>query len=183
MGIGEIMAGTPAIFLDRDGIIIRAIVCEGKPYPPSQLDEVELLPQAIDPLNKLASRGYLLVGITNQPDVARGTQSREMVETINNLVLSRLPIREIFVCYHDNDDHCDCRKPKPGLILEASRKFGIDLANSWMVGDRWKDVAAGQAAGIKTIFVNNHYSEEFQSKPADKSIEDLSLLADLILQG
>src|SRR5688572_12552498 len=122
------MAGFPAVFLDRDGIINRAVVREGKPYPPARLEDVEILPGAIVSLQSLADFGYVLIGITNQPDVARGTQSRETVESINALIQSRLPVREIFVCYHDNADDCDCRKPRPGLILEAAKKYGLDLS-------------------------------------------------------
>ncbi|MCJ7435787.1 MAG: HAD-IIIA family hydrolase, partial [Anaerolineales bacterium] len=133
------MAGLPAAFLDRDGVINRAVVRDGKPYPPARLEDVEILPGAITSLQRLADSGYILIGITNQPDVARDTQSREVVESINAMIQSRLPLREIFVCYHDNIDNCDCRKPKPGLILRAAEKYGVDLSQSWMVGDRWKD--------------------------------------------
>ncbi len=156
------MAGLPAVFLDRDGVINRAVVRDGRPYPPARLEDVEILSGAIFSIQRLAERGYVLIGITNQPDVARGTQSREVVESINAMILSRLPLREIFVCYHDNNDNCDCRKPKPGLILRAADKYGLDLSQSWMVGDRWKDIAAGRAAGLKTIFVDYHYAETYE---------------------
>lgn len=172
-----------AVFLDRDGIINQAIVREGKPYPPAMLEEVEILAGATASLQRLASWGYVLIGITNQPDVARGTQSRERVESINQLILSRLPIREIFVCYHDDQDNCDCRKPKPGLILQAAKKYTLNLNASWMVGDRWKDIAAGQAAGLRTIFVDYHYAETYQGSSADFMVEDIVLLADIILKG
>jgi len=105
------------------------------------------------------------------------------VEAINRLIQSRLPIREIFVCYHDNADDCDCRKPKPGLIWQAAKKYGLDLSISWMVGDRWKDIAAGQAAGLKTIFVDYHYAETYQGISADFIVEDTVFLADIILKG
>jgi D-glycero-D-manno-heptose 1,7-bisphosphate phosphatase len=176
------MAGSRAVFLDRDGVINRAIVCMGKPYPPARLEDVEILPGSSLSLRRLADYGYVLIGITNQPDVARGNQSRDTVESINTLIQSSLPIREILVCYHDNADECDCRKPKPGLILKAAQKYGIDLSRSWMVGDRWKDIAAGQAAGLKTIFVDYHYSEEYNCAPADFIVEDTSFLADIILK-
>ena len=175
--------GLPAVFLDRDGIINRAIVRDGKPYPPLRLDDFEILPGSITALLRLADSGYVLIGITNQPDVARGTQSREMVESFNALIQSRLPIREIFVCYHDNTDNCECRKPKAGLILKAVDKYGLDLSTSWMVGDRWKDVAAGQAVGLRTIFVNYHYAEDYAGAPADFVVEDTTHLADIILKG
>ncbi|MEP7136547.1 MAG: HAD family hydrolase [Chloroflexota bacterium] len=177
------MTGLPAVFLDRDGILNRAMVRNGKPYPPARLDELEILPGSITALARLAEAGYVLIGITNQPDVARGTQSRKIVESFNALIQSKLPVREIFVCYHDNGDNCECRKPKPGLILQATNKHNLDLLNSWMVGDRWKDIAAGQAVGLKTIFVDYHYAEAYEGTPADFTVEDTVGLADIILKG
>ncbi len=174
---------SPAIFLDRDGVMNQAILRDGKPYPPQRLDEVKILSGAVASLPRLAEAGFVLVGITNQPDVARGTQSRDIVESINKQVLSCLPVREIFVCYHDNADGCSCRKPRPGLILQAAEKYGLDLSLSWMVGDRWKDIAAGKAAGLKTIFVNYHYRENYQSAPPDFTVEDVKAIADIILKG
>jgi D-glycero-D-manno-heptose 1,7-bisphosphate phosphatase len=173
----------PAIFLDRDGIMNRAVVRDGRPFPPASMEEFEILPGALISLPKLASSGYVLIGITNQPDVARGTQTRQRVESFNALLQSNLPVHEIFVCYHDNLDHCECRKPRPGLILQAAQKYNLDLSQSWMVGDRWKDIAAGQALGLKTIFVNYHYVEPFEGPPADFIVEDTSALADIILKG
>ena len=177
------MGGLPAVFLDRDGVLNRAIVYDGKPYPPSRLDDLEILPGSIISLAKLADLGYVLIGVTNQPDVARGTQSRELVESLNAVVQTRLQINEILVCYHDELDQCNCRKPKPGLILQAAEKYGLDLSRSWMVGDRWKDIAAGQAAGLKTIFVDYHYVETYKGNYADYIIEDTLYLADIILKG
>jgi D-glycero-D-manno-heptose 1,7-bisphosphate phosphatase len=177
------MSGSPAVFLDRDGVINRAMIWDGKPYPPAQLDDFEILPGSVTSLSRLAAFGYVLIGITNQPDVARGTQSREMVESFNRLIQSRLPVRQIFVCYHDNADRCDCRKPKPGLILQAANEYGLDLSRSWMVGDRWKDIAAGQSLGLKTIFVDYHYAEAYEGLPADFTVVDTSELADIILKG
>jgi D-glycero-D-manno-heptose 1,7-bisphosphate phosphatase len=183
VGIGAVMTGSPAVFLDRDGIINRAILRKGKPYPPARLEDVEILPGTVPSLKQLAAAGYVLIGITNQPDVARGTQSRAVVESINMLIESKLPVREIFVCYHDNDDECACRKPKPGLILLAAEKYRLDLSRSWMVGDRWKDVSAGRAAGLKTIFVDYHYAEIYKGAPADFTVGDTALLAEIILNG
>lgn len=172
-----------AVFLDRDGVLNRAVVRDGKPFPPARLADVEILPGAITSLGQLADCGYVLIGITNQPDVARGTQSREGVESINALIQSSLPLREIFVCYHDHADECDCRKPKPGLILQAAEKYGLDLSQSWMVGDRWKDIVAGHAAGSKTIFVDHHYTETYKGASADFTVEDTAFIADIILQS
>ena len=177
------MSGLPAVFLDRDGVINRAIVREGRPFPPARIEELEILPGAFTSLPTLAASGFVLIGVTNQPDVARGVQASKTVESFNGLLLSRLPIREIFVCYHDNIDNCDCRKPRPGLILQAVKKYELDLSKSWMIGDRWKDIAAGQALGLKTIFVDYHYVEPYEALPADFVVEDTSVLADIILKG
>jgi D-glycero-D-manno-heptose 1,7-bisphosphate phosphatase len=177
------VSGLPAVFLDRDGVINRAVLREGRPYPPASMEEFEILPGSLTSLTRLADSGYVLIGVTNQPDVARGTQSRQAVEAFNARILSELPVREIFVCYHDNSDHCDCRKPMPGLILQAAEKYGLDLSNSWMVGDRWRDIAAGQAVRLRTIFVDYHYAEKFECPPADFTVGDTLFLADIILRG
>lgn len=173
----------PAVFLDRDGVINRSVVRDGKPYPPASLEELELIPGAIDSLKKLAEAGYLLIGVTNQPDVARGSQSLEMVEAINSHIKMKLPVTAIFTCYHDNQDDCPCRKPKPGLILQGAQEYGVDLTKSWMVGDRWKDISAGQAAGLHTVFVDYHYIETYNGPPAEFVIEDMAALAGIILHS
>lgn len=183
MGIGEVIRRSPAIFLDRDGIINRAIVRDGKPYPPMNLDEMELLPWTSDSLRGLHNLGYMLIGITNQPDVARGRQTRQAVEAMHAWLLRQLPLQAIFVCYHDEADHCNCRKPRPGLILEAADKYHLDLSQSWMVGDRWKDIAAGQAAGLRTIFVDYRYSESYACPPAEFVVEDTTQVSHIILKG
>lgn len=183
MGIHEVKPGSPAVFLDRDGVIDRAIVRDGRPFPPSRVEDLQLLPGTIASAQALAKAGYVLIGITNQPDVARGTQSREGVALINACIQARLPVREVMVCYHDDADHCECRKPMPGLIFQAEHKYSLDLSRSWMVGDRWKDIAAGQAAGLKTIFVDYHYSERYQGPPPTYIIEDTRSIAQIILKG
>lgn len=177
------MAGVPTVFLDRDGIINRAVMRGGKPHPPASVDELEIIPAAVRSLRTLAEAGYLLLGVTNQPDVARGVQTREAVEAIHAYILRELPVREIFACYHDDEDDCACRKPKPGLILQAAEKYDSDLSASWMVGDRWRDVLAGRAAGLKTVFVDYKYGESYRGAPADFIIEDVSALAEVILRA
>jgi D-glycero-D-manno-heptose 1,7-bisphosphate phosphatase len=177
------MPGIPTVFLDRDGVINRSVVRNGKPYPPASVDELEIIPGTVNSLRRLADAGYLLLGVTNQPDVARGGQTREAVEAINARIVAALPIREIFTCYHDNRDDCPCRKPKPGLILRGAEKYRSDMSRSWMVGDRWKDVSAGKAAGLRTVFVNYNYDEIYNGIPADFTIEDMTALAGIILRS
>ena len=154
-----------AVFLDRDGVINRAVVRDGKPYPPISLVELEILPGVHEALQKLHDANYILVVVTNQPDVARGTTKREDVELINNFLASQLPIDDFKTCYHDSRDKCGCRKPLPGALLEAAHDYDIDLSKSFMVGDRWRDVEAGAAAGCKTFFINYRYAEQKPDKP------------------
>ncbi len=148
-----------SIFLDRDGVLNRAFVRNGLPYTPSSLDEVEIIPGVEEACGKLRANGYLLVVVTNQPDVARGLQSPNTVEKIHAFLRCRLPLDDIRVCYHDDVDSCDCRKPKPGMLLAAARDWGIDLGRSFMIGDRWRDIEAGQRAGCRTIFIKRGYAE------------------------
>lgn len=169
-----------AVFLDRDGVINRAIVREGKPYPPADLGELEILPGVKDALLTLKAAGYLLVVVTNQPDVARGTTPRETVEAINDALGAALPIDEFRTCYHDSGDGCDCRKPLPGALLSAAAKHGIALSDSFMVGDRWRDIEAGEKAGCHTIFIDYGYTEK-QPEAPDYRVSSLSEAADVIL--
>jgi D-glycero-D-manno-heptose 1,7-bisphosphate phosphatase len=171
-----------AVFLDRDGVLNRAIVREGKPYPPHSLAELQILPQAQDTLTVLRAAGFLLIGITNQPDVARGTQRREVVEAINATLLAALPLTDILVCYHDDGDHCDCRKPRPGLLLQAAGKYAVTLSASFMIGDRWRDVEAGRRAGCRTILLDSGYKERPAESPPDCIVHSLAEAAAWILR-
>lgn len=147
------------MFLDRDGVINRAILRDGKPHPPQTLREVELVPDALPSLQRLHNDGFLLIVVTNQPDVARGTQERSTVEAINDRLASELPIDEFVVCYHDDLAACECRKPKPGGILDAAARLGVDVSSSFMIGDRWRDIEAGQRAGCSSYFIDYGYAE------------------------
>lgn len=170
----------PAIFLDRDGVIIETTVCDGVPRPPASLAQTRIIAETEPTLHALAHAGFKLIVVTNQPDVARGTQTREAVEVINRYLLERLPIDRIYVCYHDNADACACRKPAPGMLSDAARDFGIDLANSYMIGDRWSDVEAGRRAGCRTILLDRTYSQRERCTP-DHIVADLPEAARLIL--
>jgi D-glycero-D-manno-heptose 1,7-bisphosphate phosphatase len=172
-----------AVFLDRDGVINRALERDGKPYPPATLADFEILPEVPAACEKLKAAGYLLVVATNQPDVGRGTQRAEVVEAIHRHMLAKLPIDRVETCFHPGQgtSDCDCRKPKPGMLLRAAAALNIDLARSWMVGDRWRDVDCGHAAGCKTIFIDRGYAEELKQKP-DFSARNLGEAADIILE-
>jgi D-glycero-D-manno-heptose 1,7-bisphosphate phosphatase len=169
-----------AVFLDRDGVINKAIVRGGKPYPPSAPWELEILPGVKDALEMLRMAGYLLIVITNQPDVARGSVKQEMVEEINNHLSRTLCIDEFNTCYHDDSDHCECRKPEPGALIAAALKNQINLEKSFMVGDRWRDVEAGQRAGCRTFFIDYGYSEK-QPDSVDFRVASLYEATQIIL--
>lgn len=157
--------GRRAIFLDRDGVLNRTVVEAGQPRPPATLAELEILPGVPEALARLRAAGFYLAVVTNQPDVARRVQTRAAVEALNAALRAALPLDEFRVCYHDDPDECACRKPRPGLLLEAARAAGLDLAASFMVGDRWRDIAAGQQAGCQCLFVDYQYPERQPALP------------------
>ena len=148
-----------AVFLDRDGVINASVVRDGKPFPPASVDEMEILPGVDKALADLRAAGFLLIVVTNQPDVARGTQTRAAVDAIHAKMQRELPLDAIYACFHDDADNCACRKPKPGLLVDAAADLDIDLAASFMVGDRWRDTDAGLAAGCRAIFIDRGYNE------------------------
>ncbi len=169
-----------AVFLDRDGVLNRAIVRDGRPYPPSGLAALEILSGVSDAMHLLHEAGWLLIVVTNQPDVARGITARADVEAINAYLQKFLPIDEFRTCYHDSGDGCNCRKPLPGALLAAADFYGIDLKSSYMVGDRWRDTEAGERAGCKTIFLDYGY-EEKQPEKFNYRVRSLAEAADIIL--
>jgi D-sedoheptulose 7-phosphate isomerase len=171
-----------AVFLDRDGVINRAFVRDGKPYPPPNPRELEILPGVPESLRDLKAHGYELLVVTNQPDVGRGKQSREALDAMHRDLSARLPLDDILVCCHTDQDHCDCRKPLPGMLLEAASKHNIDMASSFMVGDRWRDVEAGYNAGCRTILIDYGYSERAPDRGPDLRVGSLREAADWIIR-
>lgn len=172
-----------AVFLDRDGVINRSVVRDGLPFAASTLSEFEIFPEVPAACRQLKQAGFLLIVVTNQPDVGRGTVKKETVEAIHAEMRRQLPIDRVEVCYHPGHgaSNCDCRKPKPGLLLTAAREFEIDLTKSWMVGDRWRDIDCGHAAGCRTIFIDRSYAEGLKQVP-DFRARDLAQAAEIILR-
>ena len=154
-----------AVFLDRDGVLNRSKLIDGIPRPPASADELELLPGVEEACRELGDAGLLLIVVTNQPDIARGTQSEAEVDEINRRLAQQLPLDEIRVCPHDDGDRCGCRKPAPGMLLDAAREHGIVLESSVMVGDRWRDIEAGRRAGCRTVFIDTGYPERAPEAP------------------
>jgi D-glycero-D-manno-heptose 1,7-bisphosphate phosphatase len=170
-----------AVFLDRDGVLNRAIVRDGKPHAPTALDELEILPEAPAALRALREAGFLLIVATNQPDVARGRVPREVVEAMHRRLRAELPLDDIKACYEVEGPGVACYKPAPGMLLAAAAEHDIDLTRSYMVGDRWRDVGAGKAAGCRTIFIDRGYDEPLVDAP-EAVCADLAEAASLILE-
>jgi D-glycero-D-manno-heptose 1,7-bisphosphate phosphatase len=166
-----------AVFLDRDGVLNRSTVRGVTPHPPASVDELEVYPDAAEALRRLKQAGYLLIVVTNQPDIARGTQTRAAVDEINAALGAALPIDEFLVCAHDDAANCPCRKPKPGMVLEAAARHHVDLKQSFLIGDRWRDIDCGAAAGVRTVLIDRGYGERPPLHPPDFVAESLGAAA------
>jgi len=154
-----------AAFLDRDGVINRANLIDGVPRPPSSVMEVEILEGVVKAIQLLKAHDFVPVVVTNQPDVARGRTSQIEVNQINAHIGALCGIEHFYTCVHDDDDLCVCRKPAPGLIIQSASVLGLDIPSSFMVGDRWRDIAAGQAAGCRSFFIDYSYLEKAPEEP------------------
>jgi D-glycero-D-manno-heptose 1,7-bisphosphate phosphatase len=169
-----------AVFLDRDGVINANMERGGKPVAPTRLSDFRILPRVEDATRRLKEAGFLLIVATNQPDVATGLTSAATVEAMHAEVRRLLPIDDIMVCFHTDSDLCTCRKPKPGMLLQAAQKHAIEFAASYMVGDRWRDMQAGRAVGCRTILIDYGYPQE-QSAESDNVVLSLFEATELIL--
>ena len=170
-----------AVFLDRDGVLNRSDVVDGKPYAPRRLENFDILPDVGPALKRLKSAGLVLSVVTNQPDVATGKQTPELISAMHSILREELPIDDIRACFHVNKDNCCCRKPKPGMLLASARELQIDLEQSFMIGDRASDVGAGNAVGCFTIFIDRGYREPAPTD-ADATVASMSKACDVILQ-
>jgi D-glycero-D-manno-heptose 1,7-bisphosphate phosphatase len=160
-------AARTAVFLDRDGVLNEPVVIDGHPHPPDSARDLVVRPDTIEACERLHAAGLLLVVVTNQPDIARGLQTWEAVDAINSELRRRLPLDDVRVCPHDDKDNCRCRKPAPGLLIDGAAVWNIDLGQSVMVGDRWRDVEAGKRAGCSVVLVQHDYAERTADMQAD----------------
>ena len=182
--MGEHRLKKRAVFLDRDGVINKPLIREGRPYPPQNIKDFELYDDVAEGCDQLAAIGYLLVVVTNQPDVGRGSQTRAAVEAMNHKMQEVLPqIARVEVCWHSGDElePCECRKPRPGMILRAAKALDIDLVESFIIGDRWKDIECGRNAGCRTILIDRNYSEPLKQAP-DMSVRSFAQAVAVILR-
>lgn len=169
------------VFLDRDGVLNVSEVRNGKPYAPRSVAAFRLYDEAAPSLERLRAAGFTLIVVTNQPDIGNNLVDPAEVEAMNALLRQALPVDEVVVCPHAQSAGCDCRKPKPGMLLDAAGRHGINLAASFMVGDRAGDIGAGHAAGCRAIFINRGYSENAPSSP-DAEVASLAEAVEKILE-
>ena len=172
MGMDKLEKLNRAIFLDRDGVINRVLLNNGRPFSPRRFDDFELLPEIKEALNSFMKMGFVNIVITNQPDIARGLMEMEELNRMHAMLRERLAINDIMACFHDNGDNCICRKPKPGMILVAANKWNINLRRSFVIGDTWRDVEAGKKGGCKTILIDMPYNQGVESDHRVKDLEE-----------
>lgn len=175
-------SGRPAVFLDRDGTLNVQVVRDGKPFPPQTVEEFRLFPDVPEACAELSTAGFVLVVATNQPDVGRGTQSQVVVEAMHAKLRQLVPsLARIEVCYAPGKGESDPRrKPEPGMLLDAARDLGLDLARSWMIGDRWRDIDCARRGGVRSVFIDFGYEEELRAAP-DFTVKSFREAARIIL--
>ena len=171
-----------ALFLDRDGVLNRSLVRDGKPFAPTQLEDFEFLPGVQEALSLAKAAGFMNIVVTNQPDLSTGKIDPEQFRLIQERCISELKIDDIKFCPHVEADHCDCRKPLPGMLVNAAKEYGIDVSHSYMIGDRWRDVECGQVAGCKTNFFIDYGYDEKKPKPPYTLVRNLGEAVQIILE-
>lgn len=177
----EGMTGVPAVFLDRDGVIVVPEFRDGRSYAPVNIQGFALYPQIAPALAELKAEGFRVVVVTNQPDVGKGLISSEVLAEMHRCMCEALPIDDVRVCTHTRDEVCNCRKPRAGMLFDAARENGLSLADSYMVGDRASDIEAGKAAGCKTVFIDLSYTSEPKPLDPDWVVSSLQEAAAIIL--
>ena len=170
-----------AVFLDRDGVINKPIIIDGKGYAPQLLKDFKIFPKVKSDVKKLKNKGFKVFVITNQPDIGNKLLKKKTLNEMHSLLKAKVSIDKIYCCSHTRNDRCKCRKPKPGMIIKASNESKINLKESYMVGDRKIDIDAGLKAGCKTIFVNNNYYEKRPTKQ-EKTVKSLHAAVKYILK-
>ncbi|HUP58996.1 MAG TPA: HAD-IIIA family hydrolase [Thermoanaerobaculia bacterium] len=175
-----------ALFLDRDGVLDELVYysSSGEWEAPRVAGDIRMIEGVAAPLQRFIDAGWLLFIVTNQPSHAKGKASRESLQAVHDEVVKRLdvPIVRSYVCFHQAEDRCECRKPSPFFLREAVREFGVDLARSWMVGDQDSDLACGRAAGCKVALLEHRGSEHKRGTiEPDLRVDGLEQLANALI--
>jgi D-glycero-D-manno-heptose 1,7-bisphosphate phosphatase len=168
-----------AVFLDRDGVLVQEIVRDdGQAYAPTELADFHLVPEAAAEVKRLRQEQFMCVVVTNQPEVARGLLALDVLDDMHRRLRATIPVDDVIVCPHVDDDACACRKPKPGMLRAAAERLDIDLSKSFLVGDRWRDIGAGRAVGCQTVLIERPYSN---CASADAVVQTLPEAVDWIV--
>lgn len=170
-----------AIFFDRDGVLIEAVVKNKKPFSIKKIKDLKFLINDNEIFLKLKNLGYKLIIVTNQPDVARNKISEKFVDDVNSAIKKKYFIDYAYTCLHDDISNCSCRKPKNGLLIEAQRDFNLNIKKCFLIGDRWKDISAAESSGCKSIFIDYNYDEKKPEKYTFK-VNSISEAINIILK-
>lgn len=162
-----------AVFFDRDGVLNELVERDGGCYSPRRLSDFEIRSGSVEATRKTSSLGYLNIIISNQPDIARGFLEKEELDSMTRVLIDQLTIDDVFYCMHDDDDACNCRKPAPGLFLQAADRWDINLQQSYMIGDTWKDAQAAMKANVKYLLLGTENNEQYSKENIVSSIGDI----------
>jgi len=163
-----------AIFLDRDGVIIKAPTINNKPKSIKKLNELTFIKGIITFCRYYKKKNYFLIMVTNQPEVKRKKNTKRNIIQINNFIQKKLKLDKVYVCYSDNEKSFD-RKPNPGMVLKSKSKYKLNLKKSFIVGDRWRDIGVAHKTGCISILIDRNYDEKMIFKPnyVVKKIKDI----------
>jgi D-glycero-D-manno-heptose 1,7-bisphosphate phosphatase len=143
------------VFIERDGVLNQALVERSQQVSPLSPGQFQINPQAAGLVRQLKAAGFVVIATTNQPGLSRGYQSRRALDQMHAALLKAVPLDEIVLCPHDETDHCPCRKPAPGLLMEARYKWQLDLDRSFVISDKWPDADAAHAVGATSLLINS----------------------------
>ena len=169
-----------AVFLDRDGVLLRPKIINEKAYAIRKIKDFKLLPGVTKSIKKIRRYGFLVFVVTNQPDIRNNLVTENLVNRIHKKIKTKLKIDDFAICPHRQNEGCYCRKPNPGMILNLAKKYRINLKKSFMIGDRESDIKAGERANCRTIFINNNYNER-KPKNQEATFDSLMLAVDYII--
>lgn len=174
------MTGKKAAFLDRDGVLNKSLVINGKPQAPRRLEDFHIYPEAKNALERLKDNGFLTIVVTNQKDVGLGLVDEDVVRAMHDKLRAELPLDDIRICTCADD--CPCYKPEPGMLLDARDEWGLHLPSSFMIGDRWRDIGAGQRAGCRTVLIERGWPEDNPFVP-DWTVSNLAEAVSAVLKA
>ena len=164
---------TKAVFFDRDGVLNELVQRDRGFYSPRSFDQFIIDDSANFVISKLRKKGFLSIVVSNQPDIARGNIKKSVLDKMTEVLINKLMVDDVFYCTHDDSDLCNCRKPAPGLFIQAAEKWEIDLKKSYMIGDTWKDTEAANNANVNSLLLVKDSDINFNSQIQINNLEDI----------